>query len=285
MATFYASTSNAHWGLRATTYELSINPAANTSVVRTDIYVGRFNVSGGSASAASASYQSGANYSLRRGLNIPSNQWGTYIYNSYRTFPSGSWILYGTHDVTVTHNADGTGSFTGTYCIQSLNDVKPQSGSVTVSIPLTTFPRTPGSPTNVSVKGATNNSNNIIPKESIRVTWTAGSNATSYKTQYRVYTPSSGWGSWGNETTVSTTSSTRNFPKDLVGNTLQFRVCSVNSSGSSNWVTSNEVFVAGSMSINVNGSWKRVRPFIKQDGVWKSCGIFIKQNNAWKSSK
>ena len=70
------------------------------------------------------------------------------------------------------------------------------------------------------------------------------------------------------------------------GNSLQYRIRSLNGSTASAWKSSNILQVLGSIKIKVNGSWKSGQAWIKINGTWKKAKtVWIKQNGTWKSSK
>lgn len=284
MADFYASTSNSYWGIRASTYEISTNPAQNYSVVRTDLYVGRFNVSNGVPSPSTTSYQYGANYSLRKGANEASRQWGTYRNSANVTFAAGDWHYYGTHDAIAYHNADGSGTYNETFIAQSLSSVKPTLGIVGVSIALTTFSTRPGNPSYISAKGKTSSSTDIRANENVSIIWAAAANAEYYKTQmqYGIY---GNWSGFTEEKIVYGTEDIRSFPKNLIGYNVRYIVQAVNSYGASDWIYSNEIYITGNMNYKQENAWKKARMYYKLNGVWVPCAISYNSNGSWKALK
>lgn len=198
--------------LRGVCYQISTNIAANTSVLRIDVYV---DFSGGSASTTGGSFSASINGNSRGW------SWG------YTSIGGGSTYV-GTHDVTVGHNANGSASvsFGVSASFTGNGNWGSASGSGTISSPgeITDFDFTAGQP------GAMTATPTVGVPGRVDLTWGASTSYVNPVTYYYSYRSSTdggvNYGSWSSEST--TTNTYASYTSLTPGITYQFRVRAFN---------------------------------------------------------
>ena len=184
----------------------------------------------------------------------------------------------------VTLNTDSSGGSIPSVRLWSSSDTDSthyqQQIDITGEVTKTVYGTAPATPTNLTASGV------YEVGESIKVSWSASSGATSYEIQYDQYDTASGWVGWGTATgTYNGTSFSH--PISSVGNNrtkLRYRVRAKNNIGNSAWSSnSNEVLRSG---LKVwNGSFTRGIVRVWNGSAWVIGRVRVWNGNTWVNAK
>lgn len=211
---------------------------------------------------------------------------GTTVYSSSSRVSMYTGTI-DTGSLTISHNSDGSKSFTVSVQAAIYTSAVNCTGSGTFT--LDKIARTPTAPT--SVTATANNGNYVSFGDTMTVRWSGASGViTGYQRAYRWYT-NGAWTDWTSSVAVSSTSTSGSFTINLSstsvvsGDRIQFRMRAMNGSLASSWVSSNSLTIVGGMRAKVNGSWEQGVAYVNVNGTWKRAQhVYVKVNGAWKES-
>ena len=210
---------------------------------------------------------------------------GTTVYSSTSRVNMYTGVI-DTGTITITHNSDGSKSFSASISAAIYTTAINCSGSTTFT--LDQIPRTPSAPTSCTITAG--NGSYVALGETVTIKWSGASGKiTGYDIQYS--RGDSGWKDYKSITSTATSGSTTDsFTSTAIGtngagNAVQYRVRAKNGSLTSAWKTSNTLTISGAADIKVSGSWKTGSVWIKVGGPWKRARrVWVKINGTWEQS-
>lgn len=269
-----ASISGAYTGypsilnINANCYQFSSNIAANTSVMRIDLYVY-------SAYNDSSTYTAQFNTSINGNGTNGSWTWG------YTNLSAGNHLV-GTQDVTVTHAANGSLSC-GFAISSSTSGWGTASASGTISSPgeITDFNFAPGAPASCT---AVVTGNSITVTSGISTAYPIGGTVSYYVSYASSSDGGSTFGSWSSNSLMSSRAYT--YSSLTLGLTYKFRVFATNTAGDGNsgYTGSGNYFLASGGKRWNGSSWVRTVTASKRwnGSAWVDMTIFKRWNGtAW----